>query len=113
MDLYNNLQQFIKKYNQIQEEIKKNRSYTRILDVYALYIAPHLRKSEIEQEMIRAAKKGKKKCKLLQLHSEIPMTEEEFNDLILFVSKSIQSMFSDNRFRVESNKKFVLYILFD
>lgn len=113
MDLYRTLQNHLIKYNKIQENIEKNEVFNRILDVYGLYIAPRLKKTEIEQEMIRAAKRGKTKCKLLKVHSKIPMTPDEFELLVGYVSQTIQSMFSDNRFCVKSNSNLVLYILFD
>ena len=63
--LWEKLQNSVKTFKKEKWIKEKTKDFNTMLDMYGLYVAPKLNKKGIEKEMMRAAKKGKERCKLL------------------------------------------------
>ena len=113
MNVYDKLILLKKKFDNYKNNLKKSKDFQTMLDVYQLYIGPQLIKHEIHYEMVRAAKKGKVKCKLLKLKSLIPITDKIKDLLINFVTKQIQHLFQSSKFRIISTSDLIFYISWD
>ncbi len=109
-NIYDELILLKKKFDKYQENLKNSKNFNTVLDLYQLYIGPKLIKNEIEYEMIRAANRGKTKCKLLILKSLIPINEEILNFLLIFITKQIQHIFKSSKFKIISTPELTFYI---
>lgn len=110
--MWSDLQRKLKDHEMNLREREKQRKFSTMLDIYTLYVSKHLNKELLEKEMMRAAARGKTRCKAINLEdSAIKIDGETMDLLIEYTEHAIQRLFHDSRFKIIQDRK-ILYISF-